>query len=87
MVENPKDSANLSNLTQDFTTLFVKKVLEKHGFNKENVKPISDEQRAQLKGMVEDLKAQVAKLSQPKPTLLVPSDEESSPKSKKQRKN
>jgi hypothetical protein len=65
MVENPVDQTNFNKVSQEFTTMLVRSVLKKHGFNKENVKSVSEEEREHLKNLIENLRTQLENLTKP----------------------
>lgn len=71
MAVNPNEPTDLANVSQEFTTMLVSSILKKHGFKKENVKSISDEEREHLKSLIENLKTQLENLTKP----VVVSDE------------
>ncbi|GGH80690.1 hypothetical protein JOD43_002527 [Pullulanibacillus pueri] len=64
MAENSNEQNNVNEVSQNLTTTLVGTILRKHGFKKENLAPISDEKKAELKSMVEDIKKQLESLAQ-----------------------
>lgn len=53
------EKLNLQEISSTMMQLFVQDVLSKNNISNENKKTLSDEQKAQLKKVVEDLQAQV----------------------------
>jgi spore coat protein W len=53
------EKLNLQEISSTMMQLFVQDILSKNNVTKENRKPLSDDQKAQLRKVVEDLQAQV----------------------------
>ena len=53
---------NISKISQSTTNVLISSILRKHGVTKDKLKPISEEQKAELRNMVENLKQQLTEL-------------------------
>ena len=63
MAEKTKDTGGLEEMSQTLTTALVQSILNKHGFKKENLRPLSKKKRGELKDLVNGLKKQLNELT------------------------
>lgn len=81
---------NIAKISQSTTNALISSILKKHGVTKDKLKPISDEQKAELRNMVEELKQQLTDLQKQATKTYTENNQSSgkaqSPKTNRRRK-